>query len=62
MSKSYSKGAKFYFTHNNGETYNLTNHWDNTVRSFYVIGDTVYYCKLENVFSVTTKGENRKFL
>ncbi|MGN1132379.1 MAG: hypothetical protein ACI4RL_05695 [Ruminococcus sp.] len=60
--KAYSQGRKLYFTHNNGETYNLTNHWGNAVRSFYVRGDTVYYCKLGNVFSVDTKGENRKKL
>ncbi|MGN0477768.1 MAG: hypothetical protein ACI4HM_10590, partial [Ruminococcus sp.] len=42
--KAYSQGRKLYFTHNNGETYNLTNHWGNAVRSFYVRGDTVYYC------------------
>ncbi|MGN0477767.1 MAG: hypothetical protein ACI4HM_10585 [Ruminococcus sp.] len=60
--RAYSQGRKLYFHESYGETYLLTNHSGNAVSNFYVRGDTVYYCKLGNVFSVSTTGTNRKKL
>lgn len=58
----YSQGRKFYFTNNDGETFLLTKKSGNAVDFFYVRGNRVYYNKLGNIYSVTTKGENRKRL
>ena len=60
--RAYSQGGKLYFHESYGETYLLTKTSGNPVGSYYTRGDTVYYYKRGNIYSVDTRGKNRKRL